>query len=136
MREIKFRGYAVEEMVESQWLYGAGVTKLEFNEQYADEVGRKGDCFLFTDSGWVQVHESSVGQYTGINDKNSVEIYEGDVVQDIVGQTYVIAYDEEYAAFILIWVTNDERFELFNPSRQLTVIGNRYENPDLAEGAY
>lgn len=38
MREIKFRGYVVEEMEDEQWQYGSGITHMEFAEDYVGEM--------------------------------------------------------------------------------------------------
>jgi len=83
-------------------------------------------------------------QYTGLLDKNGVEIYEGDIVQTTLYQKKVDADDDDYstAAYESFQqraqvVFIDGRFkkknvfhDFLNPKED-GVIGNIYENPDL-----
>lgn len=151
-RDIKFRGYAAEEMVGSQWMHGTGIHVTEFTDEYAKETGKKEEHFVWTSSGWVEVEKDSIGQFTGLTDKNGVEIYEGDVIR----YTKVFYTDcsreeiEEVSAPVIgsFYYAEDLHpgleFEdgtgsLFWPgtidSEEFEVIGNIYENPELLESS-
>lgn len=71
-------------------------------------------------------------QYTGLKDKDGVEIFEGDIVYDIETDSYGKIIFEE-GKFVHEWQNISE--DLCENHDGLEIIGNIYENPELLEGA-
>lgn len=124
MREIKFRGKRIDN---GEWVYGC-LTR------YSDHMS-----YIVVDvtenNGTYQVLTETVGQYTGLKDKNSKEIYEGDILQDSYGIGEV-AWIQEYCAFIIKSLPSIRYYYLQSDGKlsRTEVIGNIYEHPHLMKG--
>lgn len=140
MREIKFRCWfpkmgrfldKSDDILDG--LINLSNGKRVFNiDDYLNKEIREID--YFSDDGYV------LNQYTGLKDKNGIEIYEGDVLEafDILGEREiypVIFIDGAFMGKRL----DDEEFPYFylfankSLSETYRVIGNIYENPELLE---
>ena len=130
MRTIKFRGKNIET---GEWVYG-------FYTQggYIREDGTTKVRHIIHSDILYDVEEETVGQFTGLVDKNGVEIYEGDIIGNKeIGCGYEIFYDKEIASFRM---RGSEEFENFRINKhwikeyKREVIGNIHDNPELLKG--
>lgn len=132
MREILFRGKLVddEEWVEGYYAHIKDVWKgRESHRIYSGTA--ETDCGEFYED-FFEVDPSTVGEYTGLTDKNGKKIFEGDIVKlqmpgyEMNGQ---IIFEE--ATF---YIMEDDVCEvLWYEEAKFEVIGNIHDNPELLE---
>ena len=81
----------------------------------------------------VEIIPETVGQYTGLDDKNGVKIFEGDVVRSNDTAIGHVIYEESGTAFELLFYDDTDCFGLGQCyiSEELEVIGNIHDNPEL-----
>lgn len=114
MREIKFRGKREED---GEWQEGYFVFGL-----IEDLIV----CGLFS---W-RVKSETVGEYTGLEDKNGKKIFEGDILRVKSRKTEtlcVVVFREGW----FIGITEDNGECEFRYMADVEIIGNIYDNPDL-----
>lgn len=128
VREIKFRAKYFDE-----WYFGIIVTRK------VKDKGRMRNIYILMgldNENWIPLREDqydTIGQFTGLHDKNGKEIYEGDIVRTLVSRlnatknkkyrNFVIRYDAPH-----FWNGYDSI--LMRPM-YMEVIGNIYDNPEL-----
>ena len=128
-RMIKFRGkdilrkWRYGDLIQEKW-----ITKLNTNEE---AFMIKKDEKIYTVLG------ETIGQFTGLCDKNGKEIYENDIVSfnlktDGEGQPNIIGYIEYQTTFSSYRIMSSEgSFALDYNIKEIEVIGNVWENMEL-----
>ena len=131
MREIKFRGISKET---NEWVFGYYIVAAGM--PFISVFGVREPILIIP---------KTLGQYTGIKDKNDKEIYEGDIVSfedaecdaegyhdNVFLNRGVVSYDEVSMCYFFSNRQTVDMEDLYIPT-DAEIIGNIYENPELLE---
>lgn len=147
-REILFRGKRVDN---GEWAYGRGL--LQCKDELGNEtvavfedivksekyIKKEGRYTLY----YAPVKAETLGQYTGLKDKNGKEIYEGDILQDEHDSKirHIVRYDDSicsYTAWCPLVHNNWEKGNIISKKWinecGKVVIGNVTDNPKMVKG--
>ena len=134
MREILFRGKRLDN---EEWVYGYYVHIGPVSCQRTYIIPEYASALYVN-----EVYPSTVGQYTGLNDKNGKRIFEGDIVDghchsawshrlqrcDIAygrdgfeARNHIDGVDSDYYTYRVLF------------SKDVVIIGNIHDNPELLE---
>ena len=129
-RKIRFRGkvkYNGNHKFSGDWVYGY-YRNNDNGNAFITETLDEYSNYIFDET---EVDESTIGQFTGLIDKNGARIYEGDIVK---GNFYGFPLPEYDYIFEIYWDKKEKGFMAsYFEASECEVIGNIYDNPELIE---
>ena len=122
MREILFRGKS-KSINKGEWVYGSFIETIETDEDTDLNTCCIRDKFL----AYKLVDKETVGQFTGLTDKNGKKIFEGDLIKGCWGTVFEVYYDDDYLQFRAKTIDGlNNNIDYFGSTHQIEVIGNIY----------
>lgn len=142
MREILFRGKRIDN---GEWVYGDlvhAVNKFYISYYYEsalttfiNETFEYDGISIIRAAPFIEVDPSTIGQYTGLTDKNGKKIFEGDIIlRRYVRPNFLVEYSEEETEYQANFIGGGcaSLYKYFS-SKESKVIGNIHDNPELLE---
>ena len=130
MNKNKYRGQREGD----EWVYGSlvvdGFHSFIIGGSYFYPATENRESVGFFE--FSEVFPSTVGQFTGLKDKNGVEIYDGDILGGMLGGVVVWFNEESRFAIDLAGDLHEVSLQELDRD-ELIVIGNIYDNPCLLE---
>lgn len=134
MREILFRGKRVDN---GEWLYGwyemYPFARFPVRSCIIPRENAKGGCYEH-----VEVDPATVGEYTGLQDKNGNKIFDGDIIsapywrgRKVEMMKGLIEFSK--GAFSVVWQDTMYGKHFAGYVADMEVIGNIFDNPELWE---
>ena len=131
----RYRGLSIDENSKGKMQYGYLISDGE-QAFIINEVVEANEQYI-TIGSWCPVDPKTIGQFTGLKDKNGKEIFEKDIV-DFKGRKSIVKWHGSYASFIYEFVDElqnrkTEWQPLYLSYYHFEIIGNIYENPEFLE---
>jgi uncharacterized phage protein (TIGR01671 family) len=126
MREILFRGKRISN---NEWVIGGIMQTFHPNydcENEKDFFSQNPNCYyICANNKDYFVEQSSIGQYTGLTDKNGKKIFEGDIVRRYDNVERVFYNGGGFSPFAI------PGWECTPDADECEIIGNIHDNPEL-----
>ena len=142
MREVLFRGKRIDG---NEWVVGSLYNEGDQDAVIIESLSCYSDGFM--QAFGAAVDPATVGQFTGLLDKNGKRIYEGDIVRcaELINDkiteytspvfwddcTFLVRESENCDCCLCVFDGNPDR----RPLTEIEVIGNIHDNPELLGGA-
>ena len=131
MREILYRGKRKDN---SEWVYGCLVKlgKMSFSDDDRFGICNKA---IPVGSGVVynlnitEIAPETIGQYTGVKDKNGMKIFEGDILECQIWFEYG-CYPHSETSYREVTMPD---IYMVNIDQNIEVVGNKFDNPELSK---
>lgn len=131
MREIIFRGKRADN---GEWVYGSLITERNMFDgnlmtMHIQDIEEPYDDNLIDDE--------TVGQFTGMTDKNGNKIFEGDIISTSSKLIGAVEWNDTFAKYIVCYnqISGNwfdfEGEDCFSVALDCVIIGNIHDNPEL-----
>lgn len=132
-REILFRG---KQVGNGEWAYGVPIP-IEINCYSTGRIDLVKNINYDELDNYIpsieseEVIPSTVGQYTGLTDRNGKKIFEGDICHFYGGEYYAGCWEANHICAIKI---NHECLWYIENIENVEIIGNIHDNPEMMKG--